>query len=301
LPNKIDLHSGHTFHVELVYDGSTLTLTITDQVTHATLSQHFTIDIAGILGGPTGFAGFTGSTGGETAVENIIDWQLTSSQCCMPGEPAFPSGFSSTSAITLNGQAEIADGSLELATDAGLEASSAFFTTPVPINQFSTDFDFVLSREVGEGFTFVVQSAGLHALGSAGGGLGYGVDLPGAGGAKIEHSVAVKFDLHSDAGEAANSTGVYLGGASPTVPSTKLTPSGINLRSGHHFHARLRYDGVNLRVSITDLTQYAVFTGTYAVAIPTAIGGATAYAGFTAGTGEFGDTIKILNWSMSSY
>jgi sugar lactone lactonase YvrE len=301
LPNKIDLHSGHTFHVELVYDGSTLTLTITDQVTHATLSQHFTVDIAGILGGPTGFAGFTGSTGGETAVENIIDWQLTSSQCCMPGEPAFPSGFSSTSAITLNGQAEIADGSLELATDAGLEASSAFFTTPVPINQFSTDFDFVLSREVGEGFTFVVQSAGLHALGSAGGGLGYGVDLPGAGGAKIEHSVAVKFDLHSDAGEAANSTGVYLGGASPTVPSTKLTPSGINLRSGHHFHARLRYDGVNLRVSITDLTQYAVFTGTYAVAIPTAIGGATAYAGFTAGTGEFGDTIKILNWSMSSY
>ncbi len=31
LPDNIDLHSGHTFHVALVYDGSTLTLTITDQ------------------------------------------------------------------------------------------------------------------------------------------------------------------------------------------------------------------------------------------------------------------------------
>jgi sugar lactone lactonase YvrE len=304
LPNKIDLHSGHTFHVELVYDGSTLTLTITDQTTHATVSQPFLVDIADILGGRTGFAGFTGSTGAKTAVENILNWQLTSTECCQPGEPSFLTGFSSTSAITLNGQAEIANGSLELATDAGLEASSAFFSTPVPINKFTSDFDFVLSREAGEGLTFVVQSAGLHALGSLGSGLGYGVippGAPGAGGAKIEHSVALKFDMHSDAGEGSNSTGVYVGGASPTVPSTSLAPS-INLHSGHRFHARLSYDGVNPRVSITDLTQYAVFNGTYAVAIPTAVGGSTAYAGFTAGTGDlYYDTIKILDWSMSSY
>jgi sugar lactone lactonase YvrE len=304
LPNNIDLHSGHTFHVGLVYDGSTLTLTITDQKTHATVSQPFTVDIAGILGGPTGFAGFTASTGEKTAVENILDWQLTSTECCEPGEPSFLTGFSSTSAITLNGQAQIANGSLELATDAGLEASSAFFSTPVPINKFTSDFDFVLSREAGEGFTFVVQSAGLHAVGSAGSGLGYGAILPGtpgAGGATIDHSVALKFDTHSDAGEGSNSTGVYVGGASPTVPSTSLAPS-INLHSGHRFHARLNYDGVNLRVSITDLTQYGVFNRAYAVAISTAVGGSTAYAGFTAGTGgDLYDTIKILNWSMTSY
>jgi sugar lactone lactonase YvrE len=300
LPGNIDLHSGHTFHVKLLYDGSTLTLTITDKSTHAVLSHPFTVDIAGILGGPTGFAGFTGSTGGKTVVVSILDWQLISSECCKPGEPAFLTGFT-PSEISLNGQAEITGGTLLLATDAGLEASSAFFSTPVPINKFSSDFNFVLSREAGEGFTFVVQTAGLHAVGSPGGGLGYGLDLPGAGGAKIEHSVAVKFDLHSDAGEGSNSTGVYVGGESPTVPSTNLAPSGINLHGGHVFHARLTYDGVNLRVSITDLTQYAVFTGTYAVAIPTAVGGAAAYAGFTAGTGDLYDTIKILNWSMTSY
>ncbi len=304
LPGKIDLHSGHTFHVELVYDGSILTLTITDQKTHATVSLPFTVDIAAILGGPTGFAGFTGSTGAKTAVENILNWQLTSTQCCQPGEPSFLTGFSSTSAIALNGRAQIANGSLELADDAGPEASSAFFSTPVPINKFTSDFDFVLRREAGEGFTFVLQSAGLHALGSTGSALGYGVILPGtsgAGGPKIEHSVALKFDMHSDAGEGSNSTGVYLGGASPTVPSTTLAPI-INLHSGHRFHARLNYDGVNLRVSITDQTEFAVFSGAYPVAIPTAVAGATAYAGFTAGTGlGLSDTIKILNWSMSSY
>ena len=302
LSNNIDLHSGHTFHVQLVYDGTTLTLTLTDKSTQATLTQPFTVDIAGILGGPTGFAGFTGGTGAKTVVENILDWQLTSSECCMLGEPAFPAGFNSASAITLNGQAEIADGFLELATDAGLEASSAFLPTAVSINKFTSDFDFVLSREAGEGFTFVVQTAGIDALGSVGGGLGYGPDLPGAAGASIQHSVAVKFDLHSDAGEGSNSTGVYVGGASPTVPSTNVLPSGINLHSGHPFHARLSYDGVNLRVSITDLAQYAVFTGTYPVAIPTAVGGSTAYAGFTAGTGlNLYDTIKIRDWSMTSY
>ncbi len=304
LTSNIDLHSGHTFHVQLVYDGSILTLTITDQTTHATVILPFTVDIAGILGGPTGFAGFTGSTGMKTAVENILDWQLTSTQCCQPGEPSFLTGFSSTSAITLNGQAEIANASLEIANNGALETNSAFFSTPVPINRFTSDFNFVLSRDAGEGFTFVVQSAGLHAVGSPGSGLGYGIipqGMPGAGGLKIEHSVALKFDMHSDAGEGSNSTGVYLGGVSPTVPSTSLAPT-INLHSGHQFHARLNYDGVNLKVSITDLTQYAVFNAAYPVAIPTAVGGSTAYAGFTAGTGSvLYDTIRILNWSMTSY
>jgi sugar lactone lactonase YvrE len=268
--DRIDLHSGHIFHVALVYDGSTLTLTITDNTTHVTASLPFTVDIASILGGPTGFAGFTASTGEKTAVENILRWQLTSTECCQPGEPSFLTGFSPASAITLNGQAQIANGLLELATDVPQEANSAFFSTPVPINKFTSDFDFVFSRETGEGFTFVVQSAGVHAVGSAASGLGYGM-LP-AGGAKIEHSVALKFDMHSDAGEGSNSTGVYLGGASPTVPSTSLAPT-INLHSGHHFHARLTYDGVNLKVSLTDLTQYEVFTKTYAVAIPAEVGG----------------------------
>jgi sugar lactone lactonase YvrE len=301
LPNLVDLHNGHVFHATLEYAQATVTLVIQDKTAEGTFVTELPIDIAGFLGRKTGYAGFTASTGAETAVENILDWQLTSSTCCISGMPTFPDGFSADSALALNGYATISEGTLELAQDTASEASSAFFSTAVPVNRFVSDFDFRLSRGDGDGFTFVLQSEGLHAIGTGGGGLGYGPSMPGGDGARIANSVAVKFDLHSNAGEGSDSTGVYVGGASPTVPSTNLTPSGIHLHSGHTFHARLIYDGANLTVSITDRTVYAVFNGTYAVDIPTAVGGMKAYAGFTAGTGDSYDTVKILDWNMASY
>jgi len=39
--------------------------------------------------------------------------------------------------------------------------------------------------------------------------------LPG-----IATSVAVKFDLYDNSGEGTNSTGIYVNGASPTMPAT---------------------------------------------------------------------------------
>ncbi len=300
-PSQIDLHSGHIFHVVLVYEGGVLTLTLTDQTTQRMAGSPFTVDIPGLLGGTTGYVGFTASTGMETAVQSILDWQLTSSECCTAGEPSFPAGFSSPSDMSLNGNAEISNAALQLTHDAAFETGSAFFPTAVPLNGFTSDFDFKLSAGYGEGFAFVLQSEGPNAIGSGGGGLGYGPSMPGGGGAKITHSVAVKFDLHSDAGEGSNSTGVYVGGASPSVPYTELTPSGINLHRGHTFHARVLYEGGFLTLWITDLTRYAVFAGTYKVDVTRALGDTSAYAGFTAATGDLYDTVKILNWNMTSY
>ena len=301
LPSGIDLHSGHVFHVGLIYGGYILTLTITDQTTNATFSQEFPIDLSAVLGGPTAFAGFTGSTGSKTAVQSILNWQLTSSECCEAGMPAFPAGFSVASNLTFNGDAAISGTALQLTQETPSEANSAYFDTVVPVSTFTSDFDFQVSNGSGEGFAFVLESEGLNAIGAAGGGLGYGPSLPDGPGTRIFHSLAVKFDLYSDAGEGSSSTGVYIGGDSPTVPSTNLLPSGINLHNGHVFHAHLNYDGVNLTVSITDLTKYAVFTRTYVVDIYAAVGGTTAYAGFTASTGDQYDTVNILNWSMTSY
>jgi Legume lectin domain/Bacterial lectin/NHL repeat len=300
MPNGIDLHSGHVFHVTLDYEGGVLNVTITDQTTHAVFGNPFTVDIPGLLGGPTGYAGFTAATGALTAVQRILNWQFTSTACCLDSEPDFPVGFVVPADMSLNGNAEISDRSLELTQDTANETSSAWFPTAVPIDTFTSDFDFKLSPGYGEGFTFVLQSQGLKAIGAGGGGLGYSPAIPGGPGAKIAHSVAVKFDLHSDAGEGSNSTGVYIGGASPTVPYTELTPS-INLHSGHTFHVRLTGAVGSLTLRITDLTDYAVFAGTYVVDIPKAVGGANAYVGFTAATGDLFDSVKILNWSMTTY
>jgi len=55
-------------------------------------------------------------------------------------------------------------------------------------------------------------------------------------------------------------------------------------------------------VSITDLTQYAVFYRDYPVNIPLAVGGDTAYAGLPQPPDQaLANTTKIFNWSMNSY
>jgi hypothetical protein len=70
----INLHSGDPFHVHMTYSGTTLTVTLTDKTTAATVTETFNVNIASSVGGSTAYVGFTGSTGGLTAVQNILDW-----------------------------------------------------------------------------------------------------------------------------------------------------------------------------------------------------------------------------------
>jgi hypothetical protein len=168
----------------------------------------------------------------------------------------------------------------------------------VNITSFTTDFDFQLLSAKADGFTFAIQNVGTSAQGPVGSGLGYGASQPGGTGG-IAKSVAVKFDLYSNAGEGTDSTGVYTNGASPTVPATDMTASGVKLNSGHVLHARITYDGTNLTLLLTDKTTSASFTKTVAVNIPSAVGANTAYLGFTGGTGGLSMTANILNWTMS--
>ena len=56
------------------YNGTTLTVVINDTVTNATASQTYTVNIPAIIGGPTGYVGFTASSGGLTAVQQILNW-----------------------------------------------------------------------------------------------------------------------------------------------------------------------------------------------------------------------------------
>jgi Legume lectin domain len=75
----IQLHQGDIFDVAMAYDGTTLTVTITDTVTTATAKQSYTVDIPTLVGGSTAFVGFTGATGGRTATQDILSWTFTPS------------------------------------------------------------------------------------------------------------------------------------------------------------------------------------------------------------------------------
>jgi len=211
----------------------------------------------------------------------------------------FGSGFSSVTGLTLNGYANNNDDSrLQLTTGFPNEAGSAFFAQPVNVQAFSTNFTFQLSNAIADGFTFTIQNAGPTAIGQAGEALGYSYNSAGNG--AIKNSVAIKFDIHNNAGEGNDSTGVYLGGAMPTVPAVNIAPSGIQLASGDAIQAAISYDGATLTLTLTDVIVGKTFTYSTPVNIPQAVGGNTAYVGFTGGSGGSGASQKILTWTYAA-
>jgi Domain of unknown function (DUF1929)/Legume lectin domain/Chitobiase/beta-hexosaminidase C-terminal domain/PKD domain len=210
------------------------------------------------------------------------------------GGVGFGSGFT-TGSMILNGNAAINAPDLSLTTNNGtFQASSAWYPTPINIQNFTTDFTFQTTAGAGtaDGLTFTLQNDSTAALGGAGGSLGYAT--------AVTNSVAVKFDLYSNSGEGPDSTGLYVNGTSPTTPATDMTGSGIDLHSGDTFHVHMTYDGTNLAMTITDTATSAAFSHTWQVNIPTTIGSNTAYAGFTGATGGFTSNQNILSWTMTS-
>ncbi len=215
----------------------------------------------------------------------------------------FSNGFANAgNLLTLNGSTKINGNALELTDGSSYEADSAFSTKPVNVAHFNTQFSFQLTAgpASADGFTFCIQGVGNAAVGSTGGGLGYGPD-PTFGGAGIAKSVAVKFDLYNNMGEGPDSTGLYTDGAVPTIPAIDLSKTGIDLHSGHVFDVGMTYDGSTLTVKETDTSTQATATQSYAIDIPSTVGSGTAYVGFTGGTGGAGAAIQdILTWTYSA-
>jgi hypothetical protein len=76
-PAGIVLGSNHPLRVDLTYDINQLALsqTVTDTVTGAVFVHVYTnVNIPQIIGAATAYAGFTGGTGGETSVQDIVSW-----------------------------------------------------------------------------------------------------------------------------------------------------------------------------------------------------------------------------------
>jgi hypothetical protein len=208
----------------------------------------------------------------------------------------YGSGFTSTG-LTFNGTAKLNGTRLRLTDTGANEAASAWFTTPINIQTFTTDFSFQMSSASADGMTFTIQGVGATALGPSGGGLGYGPDTPG-GTPGIAKSLAVKFDIYSNAGEGTDSTGLYSNGASPTTPALDMTSSGVSLLSGDVFNVHVTYDGTTLTMTITDASNSAQnFTASWPINIPSTVGANTAFVGFTGGTGGLTAIQEILDWT----
>ncbi len=305
----INLLSGDYMNVHMTYDGQNLNMTITDALTLVSWSNSWPINIPAQIGASTGYVGFTGSTGGATASQKLTYWTYLAG---LPPVPNYPDGFEpvNTASAThpvntidfsqgftharawgqmhFNGSTGLDGSRLQLTNNRNYEAASAFYSTPVSISAFTTDFTFQLSNPVADGITFTIQGVGPTALGGDDPYLGYGV---------IKKSLAIKFDINNNAGDGNDSTGMYLNGATPTVPAILLNNTGINLLSGHQMNVHMTYDGQNLSMTITDAVTLASWSHSWPINIPAQIGASTGYVGFTGSTGGAVANQEILSWT----
>jgi hypothetical protein len=70
----VNLHSGDPFNVRMVYDGATLSMTVTDLTTKAAFATAWSINIPATMNSNSAYIGFTAATGGATATQDIQSW-----------------------------------------------------------------------------------------------------------------------------------------------------------------------------------------------------------------------------------
>lgn len=219
------------------------------------------------------------------------------------------SDFSNITDLTLNGNAAQSGNVLRLTPALQNQTGSAFFNTPLTIDSntsFQTRFQFRLHGGNGsggaEGFTFMLQNsaAGANALGEYGGSLGYD-DASSIAGVPITKSLAIEFDTYKNSWDNNNNhIALVRNGNNATVLERGSPTSDLN--SGSLRNAWIDYNGSTniLKVFVSDTTtkptnplftrQIDLFTEV----------GATAFVGFSAGTGGLSNNQDIANWQFTT-
>src|SRR6266576_3697822 len=106
LGGGVNLRSGNVLQVHMTYDGTTLTMTITDTVTNATFTTSWPINIPATVGGNTALVGFTAGTGVQT-ITQVVTWTYsangsTQQQAATPVISPATGTFTSPQSVTIS-------------------------------------------------------------------------------------------------------------------------------------------------------------------------------------------------------
>jgi hypothetical protein len=218
--------------------------------------------------------------------------------------------FSSVAGLTLNGNASQNGTLLQLTPNVGDQAGSAYRTTPIAwtaTTSFFTSFHFELTPNAGtgaDGMTFILENsaAGVTALGSMGGAIGYGLNGDGDGpGGGITKSVEVEFDTYQNTWDPnANHVGLMSNGNNQTHLATYTPP--FTMAGGGLLYAWIDYNATTTTLTVylsQSATKPAAPNITQVINIATTVG-AQAFVGFTASTGGDTNTQEVFEWQFST-
>ena len=209
----------------------------------------------------------------------------------MSTSPDF-ANFSSTTGLALNGSATQFSNDLLLQTQ-DHESGTAFWTQKLDVTSFSTTFDLQATAHAGvdDYYTFALQNGTTTALGAD------DIDSGYAGGTLPAQSAAISFTTEN----LGSGSGIqFLSGNGAPVFNNFVQMPGIDMSTTDSFSVVASYDGTNLAVTVTDLNHTAdTFSTTDAIDLPTVLGGNTAYAGFTVGSGSDNTYTAFQSWSYT--
>jgi hypothetical protein len=196
------------------------------------------------------------------------------------------SGFSG---FTTVGNAQISTStSLSLSQNLNDQASAAWAPTKVSTGSFTTSFTYTPSGAMAaDGIALVFQNEGTAAIGSDGGYLGY-VGIPG-------NTAAYQMNIY--AGHVVG-TNFITDNSSFSYNST----GGVAINSGHPIHVSLTFNQTSqtLTENLTDTQTGVTYQHVYDNVNLYSLLGATAYLGFTGGTGGAVSIQTITNFQFQS-
>ncbi len=188
----------------------------------------------------------------------------------------------------------VANGLLTLSDGVNGEDRSFWFNYPQYIGAFRASFTY---QDVGgggaDGMSFCLQNQGTNVIGGGGGGMSYSGITP---------SAALLMNIYSgDVGGVG-----YCFATNGDVPSDTLglsfePPGSVNIASGDPINVTLNYDGTALNMTLVDSVADTSFSATlFTGNLADAVGGNTAYVGFTGATGGVNSTQTITNFTFVS-
>jgi hypothetical protein len=149
----------HIFQVTLSYSGTTLTETIKDLTTNATVTETYNnLNIAQFVGGNTAYVGFTGGTGGLNGQQDVLNWTFTPTTGSAIDHST---GFASNSDLLANGAAFFSGSAARITPATNNASGSIFSTNQVNITGFTTTFQIQMkagSSTIADGMTFTIQA-----------------------------------------------------------------------------------------------------------------------------------------------